>query len=57
MKMELSSERREMLLFLSSNMTAVTSSANQQFISRVLSTLSVRKIPNVDVVAGTSYQI
>ena len=30
MRMELSSERREMLLFLTTNMAAVTSHANQQ---------------------------
>ena len=31
MKIELSSQRREMLLFLTTNMAAVTSRANQQF--------------------------
>ena len=31
MKMEFSSQRREMLLFLTTNMAAVTSRANQQF--------------------------
>ena len=33
MKMEFSSQRREMLLFLTTNMAAVTSRANQQLIS------------------------
>ena len=32
MKMEFSSQRREMLLFLTTNMAAVTSRANQQLI-------------------------
>ena len=31
MKIEFSSQRREMLLFLTTNMAAVTSRANQQF--------------------------
>ena len=31
MKMEFSSQRREMLLFLTTNMAAVTSRANQQW--------------------------
>ena len=34
--MEFSSQRREMLLFLTTNMTAVTSLANQQFVTKSL---------------------
>ena len=33
--MEFSSQRREMLLFFNTNMAAVTSRANQQYVSKV----------------------
>ena len=37
MKIEFSSQRREMLFFLTTNMAAVTSPANQQFKGNMLS--------------------
>ena len=46
MKIEFSSQRREMLLFLTTNMAAVTSRANQQYLAsqpdRIFKILSVR---------------
>ena len=44
MKIEFSSQRREVLLFLTTNMAAVTSRANQQyFIESALSLYLIRR--------------
>ena len=42
MKIEFSSQRREKLLFLTTNMAAVTSRANQQFVDPVERILNCR---------------
>ena len=42
MKIEFSSQRREMLLFLTTNMAAVTSRANQQYGMRVIKFKTLR---------------
>ena len=41
MKIEFSSQRREMLLFLTTNMAAVTSRANQQLFQKVFLVFSM----------------
>ena len=47
MKIEFSSQRREMLLFLTTNMAAVTSPANQQLF--ILPTIAKSPVKNAEL--------
>ena len=60
MKIEFSSQRRVMLLFLTTNMAAVTSRANQQLVSAPLDPIQLQNIlggatQNVSTVTDTIY--